>query len=169
DESHDESDYAAAIRLVRGGLVAAVEEGLGLLIENPDCFERVCDEFVASLPAVQAWQDLYDLLLNAVEDAGDYDRAAVLELCDRPLLLEAFHASVRRVERVPRQQMPEVFDRVIGRIRQESAAEVIRQHRETVRNRSSDEAEAFAKILEASRKQASVVPLEYRLREGGGQ
>lgn len=164
DADNDAPGYADTIRHMPAALTTAVEEALGLLVESCGLLTRVTDDFVGAVGKVPAWQSLYDVLLNEHEDAGTYDRARIVEQCDDPVQLETLHACLRRYGPVAGVTDEELFDRVLERIREVTAARAVSEASSAVREGQSTDAAAFAKLLDAARQQESVVPREYRLR-----
>lgn len=70
------------------GLVRSVEELLGLLVRSTGCMHRVDDVVLRGFGLARPWQELYDQMLNLLDERGAYTAEDVVTRCDEAGLLE---------------------------------------------------------------------------------
>ncbi len=84
----DEEAYLEMLREVPAGLVGATEQIFGLLLRDSACFAWLDEVFAQAVGYCEAWQRLYDILRELVDDQGGYERRDVLARCDDSVALE---------------------------------------------------------------------------------
>lgn len=92
-----ESGYAESARGLAGGLVAAVEELLGLLLIDWRCIGQVTDQFVDVIASVPPWNRLYAAMHKLLDESGQYTQREVQERCDDAELCELVGVALARV------------------------------------------------------------------------
>ncbi|QOJ13457.1 MAG: DNA primase [Planctomycetia bacterium] len=84
----ERSAYDSQTRNLPPGLVGAVEELLGLMIQEPGAFGWQDDAFAEAVALCPAWSALESAAHELFESDGPFRREEFLERCDDPLLLE---------------------------------------------------------------------------------
>lgn len=159
DVTDDVSAYDASTRGLPGGLVKAMEEALGWALRDPDCFEAVNPALAAGARYCEAWEKLYWILLDLVQENGAYTRAEVVEKCDDEITCELLSRAAQHVMR-HESDGSETFQPVVERVLSELEVMRMSDLRGTLRERNKDEAtaaSAFESLRDAARRQHGVL------------
>ncbi len=162
--------YRSAVAALPAGLVGAVEELLASLTAGPACLAEIDDEMVATFSDVPAWDAVYRAVLDAFEDSGDFDLAALLARIDDPLVLDCVtHVSRRAGAAEDRlAAFLAAKERLVAERSMQRSSEIRPQIRAAGAADRSAEAK-FKELLESARRHDSSLPPEYRFKPNSGR
>jgi len=162
-----ESSYDQTIRGLSGGLAAAVESILGLLLIDPACWEHVDDTVSRGAGHSETWRHLYGVLVEVHRDMGEYSIGDVIERCDDSAVCELVGRARARVDGVA--TPTEAF--CAARERLQSELDVLKmsnlyQNLHEASDCADAKAELFGSLRRIAGEQHSVLPAENRWRSG---
>ena len=155
--------YTAAIRGLPVGLVAAVEDCLGLLMAEPRCMELIDDQFVAAIESCGVWRRLYTVIQDVLEEQGDYEKADIIARCDDADVCELASRSCARVADgvAPRDLFVSALDRLRSELNTQRRGE-LREALCQSDPAAGREADVFGDLLELARGQHFALAAEKR-------
>jgi len=160
EDVHDRSDYEQALRGLPAGLVCAVEEAFGLVLQAPQRFTDLDHGLEAGAARCEVWRRLHNVLRTLAAERGSFSRSDVLAACDQPDLCELISRACTRTGSavVTGELCRQVSERVAVEV------EVLRQaelRNEVCGKDAQAGAEAFRRLLETSRRRAGLLAAEH--------
>jgi DNA primase len=154
------SAYEGTVRGLPGGLIAAAESILGLLLDDAKCWQWVDDTVAQAMGHSETWSRLYGVLLDVHRDVGEYSIRDVVSRCDDSALCELVSRARARVAGVG--QADQAFRAACERLSSELAALRSSDLREVLRRSGGDDERAFQSLREHARGKESVLSPERR-------
>ncbi len=154
------STYQSTTAALPAGLTTAMETVLGLLLSGADCWSLVDDCIARTAEYSQTWKRLYDVLLEAHADMGEYSLGEIVARCEDGALLELADRARARIGAVT----SPVAEFVAARDRLASELSVLRAQglHEHVRTSGGEDEEAFRSLRENATAQDWLIPPESR-------
>ncbi len=153
------SDYEQSIRPVPAGIVGAMENLLGLLLNDSACWSHVDDNLARAAGLSQTWERLYGVLLDVHEEVGEYSLEDVTSRCDDAALCELVDRARQRVAGgVARDE----FVAAYGRLVEELAAQQWGDLRASLRNAQGADESAFDELQRTLRGKEQFLPPDAR-------
>lgn len=157
-----ESDYAAAIRGLPSGLVAAAEDCFGLLLMEAACAAHIEEAFAQAVESVASWRRLYAIIQELRTQRGTYARADVIERCTDADVCELVGRACARVAGTV--DAREAFRSAQARLSSELEALRMGELRHALCRETAATSgdEVFGDLLRVARKQEFALPAEKR-------
>ncbi len=160
-DGHNTAEYPRSIAGFSPGLVGAVEELLGLLIRDSNCWRQVTDDLATACGFSWTWDTLYQVCLAVHEDLGQYSTGEVVERCDQPPILDLIQRCLARVRAVA--ECSDLFAAASQRLEAELRLRRRAELHSELAGPPEDGAAAFEKLRTLARGEQAVLPAE-RLR-----
>ncbi len=159
----DVSAYDESTRGLPGGLVAAAEEVLGLLIRDCALLACVRDDLAEAMRYSRTWERLYGACLEMYADHGEYSMGDIVGQSEDTALCELVDRAAHRVREIASGET--VFAASMDRLASELGVLRIHTIREELRAAPSAPQggrNGFQQLLEAACEHDSWLPIERR-------
>ena len=157
------SAYDASIRGLPAGMVAAVEELFGLLVEDSNCFAWVTDDFAQAVQFCDPWRRFDGIIRVLIEESGTFTRQNAQARCDDAELCELMERCGARLRGAAATQ--EAFASALARLASELDLQRmgdLQGHLREADRGGNDAEQAFRSLLEMGRRQQAVLSAENR-------